>query len=63
MKYIIEVNGARFESNSRNAKKHLRDNGGNQCLVFTKSGKLISGARYSDEAGYYNIVVCDDMAR
>lgn len=42
-----------FASSSRNAKKHLQDNGGHTCKVFTNTGKQISECRYSPEFGYY----------
>ena len=65
-KYKITVtngNGGRkeFESASRNAKKHLRDNygaqGGARCIVRTKNGETVSACEYSDEFGYYYICI------
>lgn len=57
MKYIVTVsdnnNVSWFESNSRNAKKHLIDNGGHTCKVYNKKGEQISECGYSDEFGYY----------
>ena len=59
MKYIIEVmsnfNTVEFESDSRNSIKHLRNNGGNRCIVRKKDGSFVSGAAYSDELGFYHI--------
>lgn len=63
-KYKITVtNGSgwrkEFESASRNAKKHLRDNYGAQdgarCKVCTKNGETVSACEYSAEFGYYYI--------
>ena len=57
MKYTVKVisnfNATEFESNSRNAKKHLVDNGGHICKVYNGKGEQISECRYSDELGYY----------
>ena len=62
MIYKVEVSngqgwGDEFESTSRNAKKHLRDNFGGQdgarCTVRTKGGKVVCECRYSAEFGYY----------
>lgn len=65
MKYIIKLscNGYRkeFESDSRNAKRHLRENigpmGGARCIVQKHNGEAVSGCEYSDEFGYYYITV------
>ena len=65
-KYKITVtNGSgwrkEYESTSRNAKKHLRDNygaqGGARCIVQKHNGEAVSGCEYSDEFGYYYITV------
>lgn len=55
--YIITIDNGfgtiTFESNSRNAKKHAQDHGAFECIVSTKSGRIVSCVRYSDEFGYY----------
>lgn len=65
-KYKITVSngcGGRkeFESASRNAKKHLRDNygtqGGARCVVRKMNGETVSACEYSDEFGYYYICI------
>ncbi len=57
-KYIVATNEtSEFESNSRDAKKHLRENGGDICNVYNKSGKLISQARNSAEFGIYSCTI------
>ena len=57
MKYTVKVisnfNVTEFESNSRNAKKHLIDYGGHTCKVYNRKGKQISECRFSDEFGFY----------
>ncbi len=44
-----------FESVSRNAKKHLRNEyggqGGARCIVRNNSGEVVSACEYSDENG------------
>lgn len=45
MRYIITIGLNQYESTSRDAKKHLRDKGGNECTVRTKNGKLVSMAK------------------
>ena len=60
---ITATNGSgwrkEYESASRNAKKHLRDNYGAQdgarCIVRTQAGAVVSACEYSDEFGYYYI--------
>lgn len=60
MKYKVEVtsnfNTTEFESNSRNSIQHLRNNGGHTCYVRNKTGKIISAAKYTDEAGFFHIL-------
>lgn len=57
MKYTVKVisnfNVTEFESNSRNAKQHLIENGGHTCKVYNRKGEQVSECRYSDEFGYY----------
>ena len=57
MKYIVKVisdfNATEFESSSRNAKKHLIENGGHTCKVYNRKGEQVSECRYSDEFGFY----------
>lgn len=50
---ISDFNEKEFTSTSRNAKKHLQDNGGHTCKVFTAEGKQLSECRHSAEFGYY----------
>lgn len=52
---ISNFNTVEFESTSRNSIKHLRNNGGNRCIVRKKDGSFVSGAAYSDELGFYHI--------
>lgn len=65
-KYKITVtNGSgwarEFESASRNAKQHLRNEYGRQCgarcIVRNNAGEVVSACEYSDENGgkYYYI--------
>lgn len=60
MKYTVRVmsnfNTVEFESNSRNAKQHLINNGGYRCEIV-KNGEIISACEYSEEFGYYYVVV------
>ena len=55
-KYIIEIDGNQFESQSRDAKKHLRNNGGNKCTVWQKD-KKISEAHNSPEFGIHSVTI------
>ena len=49
MKYIVKYGMNAIESNSRNAKKHLRDLGGDYVRIETKSGKFVcSATRWGD---------------
>lgn len=50
---ISNFNAKEFASTSRNAAKHLRNNGGHTCKVFNGAGEQISECRYSAEFGYY----------
>lgn len=56
-KFVITIisnfNTVTFSSSSRNAKKHLRNNGGNMCIVKTISGTIVSCCKYSPENGFY----------
>lgn len=42
-----------FMSDSRNAKAHLMEDGGNLCSIRNKNGKIISQCKHSLEFGYY----------
>lgn len=46
--YNVYVESGMFESDSRNAKKHLRDNGGNDCIITNKHGKILTRAKRSE---------------
>lgn len=49
MKYIVKYGINAIESNSRNAKQHLCDLGGDYIRVETKSGKFVcSATRWGD---------------
>ena len=49
MKYIVKYGMNAIESNSRNAKQHLCDLGGNYVRVETKSGEFVcSATRWGD---------------
>lgn len=50
--YDVYVDSGMFESASRDAKKHLRDNGGNTCVVTNKHGKIITTAKRSGDYIY-----------
>lgn len=58
MKYIITItsgtNEKTFESNSRNTKRHLIENGGEICTAKDKHGFILSVCKYSEEFGYYH---------
>ena len=55
MKYIVKYGMNAIESNSRNAKKHLLDLGGDYVRVETKSGGFVcSATRWGDGS----ITVC-----
>lgn len=57
---IIITNGTAentYISTSRNAKKHLRDYGGDKCLVADMHGNNISGAINSPEFGIVGVTV------
>lgn len=46
--YNVYVESGMFESDSRNAKKHLRYNGGDTCTITDKHGKIITVAKRSE---------------
>lgn len=46
--YNVYVESGMFESDSRNAKKHLRDNGGNTCTITDKHGKIVTMAKRTE---------------
>ena len=49
MKYIVRYGMNAIESNSRNAKQHLCDLGGDYVRIETKSGKFVcSATRWGD---------------
>ena len=49
MKYIVKYGINAIESDSRNAKKHLRDLGGDYVRIETKSGEFVcSATRWGD---------------
>lgn len=49
MKYIVKYGMNAIESNSRNAKQHLRNLGGGYVRVETKSGEFVcSATRWGD---------------
>lgn len=55
MKYIVKYGMNAIESNSRNARKHLLDLGGDYVRVETKSGEFVcSATRWGDGS----ITVC-----
>lgn len=47
--YNVYVESGIFESDSRNAKKHLRNNGGDTCIITDKRGKIITTAKRSGD--------------
>lgn len=47
--YNVYVESGKFESDSRNAKKHLCDNGGDTCVITDKHGKIITMAKRSGD--------------
>ena len=58
MKYIVKYGMNAIESNSRNAKKHLRDLGGDYVRVETKSGEFVcSATRWGD--GSMTVCACE----
>ena len=49
MKYIVKYGMNAIESNSRNAKQHLCDLGGDYVRIETKSGEFVcSATRWGD---------------
>ena len=49
MKYIVRYGMNAIESNSRNAKQHLRNLGGEYVRIETRSGKFVcSATRWGD---------------
>ena len=49
MKYIVKYGINAIESNSRNAKQHLIDLGGDYVRIETKSGEFVcSATRWGD---------------
>ena len=49
MKYIVKYGMNAIESNSRNAKQHLCNLGGDYIRIETRSGKFVcSATRWSD---------------
>lgn len=60
MKYIVKYGDYgmnAIESNSRNAKQHLRNLGGNSVSVYNKGGKLISRAERDGDGTIYSCYV------
>ena len=58
MKYKITIDGYEVaESDSRDSKRHLQNQGGNVCRVLTKGGRCISEARRDESGKIYNCVV------
>ena len=62
MKYIVTISDGKgriigFKSDSRNAKKHLRERVGTKngavCIIHTLSEKYVSACGYSDEFGFF----------
>jgi len=50
-KYIIVIGLNEYESTSRDAKKHLRDHGGEKCTVWCND-KKVSEARRAENKIY-----------
>lgn len=61
MRYILTIinNGAenRYETDSRDAVKHLRNHGGDRAIVETKSGKTVSMAQRGEDGQPYRCTV------
>ena len=55
MKYIVKYGMNAIESNSRNAKRHLRNLGGEYVRIETKSGKFVCSATRRGDGG---VTVC-----
>ena len=59
MKYIVRYGMNAIESNSRNAKQHLIDLGGDYIRIETKSGEFVcSATRWGD--GSMNVCTNED---
>ena len=43
--YNVYVKSGIFESDSRNAKKHLRNYGGDTCIITDKHGRIVTMAK------------------
>ena len=55
MKYIVKYGMNAIESNSRNAKQHLRNLGGEYVRIETKSGEFVCAAT---RGGDGRVTVC-----
>lgn len=58
MKYIVKYGMNAIESDSRNAKKHLRDLGGEYVRVETKSGEFVCSATRCGD-GSMTVCTCE----
>ena len=59
MRYLVSTDFGLFESDSRDAKKHLHNHGGERVIVYTKKGKPVSGACMDEQNRPYSINVLD----
>lgn len=53
--FVVDAHGY-FTSNSRNSKKHLRDEEGNFCRVYDMNGWLVSQARRWGDGSITNLI-------
>ena len=55
MKYIVKYGMNEIESNSRNAKQHLRNLGGEYVRIETKGGEFVCAATLGGDG---HVTVC-----
>ncbi|MBP1559629.1 MAG: hypothetical protein J6C96_00055 [Oscillospiraceae bacterium] len=64
-KYIVTISGASiqdvvFDSDSRDSKRHLDSYIADECIVRSKSGKVVSAARINEEKGKAENIYYED---
>ena len=56
-KYVVGIGLNRWESDSRDAKNHLQDHGGERCTVRNQAGKIVAEARMGEDGKPYSVSV------
>lgn len=58
MKYIVKFGMNAIESNSRNAKQHLRNLGGEYVRIETKRGEFVCSAKHEADGSMW-VCTCE----